>query len=196
MPDLFDRVDSVRIKWASVGKLAREFDKILTDLGIDHAFIGGLVANEYGYPKPTDDMDLIITREEYQNLLDNKHRIEGLKTRQGTRNMVYKGVEIDFVFPDDSTKYPDIKTPNLEAVDYTGFKIVSLLDFFYLKLLAGRLGDYAAIVDILKRHSEIDANALNDREPQIDNKFRELWQLAQEESKRAAIYCIECGNRL
>jgi hypothetical protein len=110
--------------------------------------------------------------------------------------MVYKGVEIDFVFPDDSTKYPDIKTPNLEAVDYTGFKIVSLLDFFYLKLLAGRLGDYAAIVDILKRHSEIDANALNDREPQIDNKFRELWQLAQEESKRAAIYCIECGNRL
>ena len=159
----------------------------LRELQIPHAVVGGMAMFAHGFRRFTEDVDVLVTRESMQRVLDE---LEGLGYVQpaGTTTKLRDtatGVKIEFLitggFPGDGKQKPvAFPDPAAVAVDIDGISYLGLPTLVEMKLASGmtggvnRLKDLADVVALIRTLSLPRAfgEQLN---PYVRDKFNELW---------------------
>ena len=176
------------------GKLNSALAQLVADLKeheIDYVVIGAVALMAYGYPRFTEDIDLILD----SNGLDRFHReLIGLgysPAFQGARKRLRStrdGTPIEVIaageYPGDGKPKPvSFPSPSEASVEIDGVKFPTLEKLIELKLASGmtapdRLKDLADVQELIKiRELSIEfADKLN---PYVREKFLELLEAVQ-----------------
>ena len=160
----------------------------LTEHGIDYMVIGAVALLAHGYPRFTEDIDLVLTAEG----LETFHReliglgyvpaFPGAKKRlRSTKDGVSIDVMTSGEYPGDGKPKPvSIPEPSEASIEMDGIQIVTVEKLVELKLASGmtapdRLKDLADVQELIKiRALQKDfAERLN---PYVRGKFLELLE--------------------
>lgn len=148
------------------GKLNQTLSQLDLDLkqhGIDYMVIGAVALMAYGYPRFTEDIDLVLTREGLEKFhreligLGYMPAFQGAKKRlRSTRD----GVSIEVItageYPGDGKPKPiSFPVPADASTQIDGLQIVKLEKLIELKLASGmtapdRLKDLADVQELIK----------------------------------------------
>ena len=176
------------------GQLNNALARLVADLkehDIDYLVIGAVALLAYGYPRFTEDIDLILD----QNGIDRFHsELVGLgytPAFQGARKRLRStrdGIPIELIssgeYPGDGKPKPvSFPKPSEPAVEIDGIKFPRLEKLIELKLASGmtardRLKDLADVQELIKiRNLSSDfANKLN---PYVREEFLKLLEAVQ-----------------
>jgi hypothetical protein len=173
------------------GKLNNALARLVADLDeheIDYIVIGAIALLAYGYPRFTEDIDLILTREG----LDKFHReliglgyapaFEGARKRlRSTRD----GIPIEVIssgeYPGDGKPKPvSFPEPTEASVEIDGVKFATLEKLIELKLASGmtapdRLKDLADVQELIKSRA-LDQEFAETLNPYVRGKYLELLE--------------------
>lgn len=162
----------------------------LNELQIPYAVVGGMAMFAHGFRRFTEDVDLLVTREGMNEILE---KLEGLGYVQppGTTTKLrdtQSGVRIEFLitggFPGDGKPKPvSFPDPSQVSVEIEGIRYVGLPALVQLKLASGTaahrvkdLGDVQELIRTLKLPRDF-SEELN---PYVRGKYAELWDAAQQ----------------
>lgn len=162
----------------------------LNDLGIPYAVVGGMALFEHGFRRFTEDVDLLVTRDDLLRIhqaLSGLGYIEPFEKSKHLKDTV-NGVRIEFIvtgdYPGDGKPKPvAFPHPGDVAVDRDGIRLISLPRLVELKLAsgmtgAGRLKDLADVQELIKSISLTDTFA-SQLHPYVQAKYLELWRDVQ-----------------
>src|SRR6185369_5325100 len=123
---------------------------------------GGMALFAHGYQRFTDDIDILMTREDLQRMheeLDGRGWIRPFSTSKNLRD-AQTGVRIEFLitggFPGDGKPKPvSFPDPAAVSVDIGGIRYVALPTLIELKLASGlsaahRLKDLADVQELIR----------------------------------------------
>ena len=164
----------------------------LNEEGIPYALLGGLALAEHGYPRLTEDIDVLMTArglERFcQSLVGRGYRpafAEAAKTFRDTET----GVRIEVVttgeYPGDGlpkpVAFPDPAAPGV-TVEVEGIRVVTLERLIELKLASGtsaphRLRDLADVQDLIMR-LELPLGLAERLDTSVQAAYRDLWEKA------------------
>jgi hypothetical protein len=174
-----------------------ELTKRLDDLGIPYVVIGGMALTAHGYARMTEDIDVLVTREDLKTI---HAKLEGLGYKRafaGSKNMrdAATGVKIEFVltgdFPGNGKEQP-ISFPdprNTDPVELDGVKFIGLVHLIELKLASGITGgadrakdlvDVQELIKILTLPRDFAAEL----HEYVRTKYHELWDGLRAVQKR------------
>jgi hypothetical protein len=175
---------------SKVQRARNKVARLLAEDGIPYALIGAMALNAYGYQRVTVDVDLLLTPE---GLKEFKKRHLGLGYVQkfpeskGFRD-TENGVTIDVVltgeYPGDGLPKPvAFPDPASAAVQGEHTALLPLPRLIELKLASGmtaphRLKDLADVIEVI-RILKLPAELVEELDPYVREKYRELWQAAQ-----------------
>ena len=182
------------------GDLHGALGRLCSDLdgrGIDYMVIGAIALMAHGYPRFTEDIDLVMTEEG----LETFHRelvgrgyvpaFEGARRRlRATRDNVPVEVITSGGYPGDGRPKPvSFPAPAGASVEIDGVRFVTLEKLIELKLASGmtapdRLKDLADVQELIKLRG-LDAGFSNRLHPYVREKFEEL-RAAVEGARRPA----------
>ncbi|MBN2191832.1 MAG: hypothetical protein JW751_03370 [Polyangiaceae bacterium] len=163
---------------------------ILETEGLPYAIIGAFALNEYGHRRATVDVDLVMREEDLQEF-KRRHVGRGYEERTpGTGKLLdtEHGVNIDVLstgrFPgDDKPKPIAFPDPATTAVRGARFALLPMPRFIELKLASGMVAPHRAkdLVDVqeLIKSAGLSEDVALSLHPWVQDKFRELWRLAQ-----------------
>jgi hypothetical protein len=176
------------------GSLHGALAQLSSDLkrhGIDYMVIGAVALMAYGYPRFTEDIDLVMTPEG----LEAFHReliglgyvpaFSGAKKRlRSTREGVSIEVIMTGEYPGDGRPKPvSFPVPSEASTDIDGVQIVTLEKLVELKLASGmtapdRLKDLADVQELIKARSLTSdfAAALN---PYVRERYLQLYEAVE-----------------
>ena len=161
--------------------------KDLDEHGIDYMVIGAVALMAHGYPRFTEDIDLVMTREG----LDTFHReliglgyvpaFEGARKRLRATGV---GVPIEVIvageYPGDGKPKPvSFPEPAAASVEIDGVRVVTLERLIELKLASGmtapdRLKDLADVQELIKARGL--GNEFADRlDRYVCDEYLRLW---------------------
>lgn len=180
--------------FAGEGKVHETLRRLTTklrELDIHYAVVGGMALYFHGFARFTDDVDLLVNRDEL-SLLQSK--LIGLGYRPlfaGSKNLrdTESGVKIEFLisgdYPGDGKPKPvAFPDPARSGVEIQGIQILQLPKLIELKIasgmsLANRMRDLADVIDLIEtlRLPESIADSLDES---VREKYRELWIAAQD----------------
>jgi hypothetical protein len=175
---------------ADVQRALEKIARLLEEDGIPYAVIGAMALNAYGYRRVTVDVDLLLTREGLEAFRE-KHlglgyvqKFPGSKGLRDTEN----GVPIDVViagdYPGDGKPKPvAFPDPAVAAIRGERVALLPLPCLVELKLASGmtaphRLKDLADVIEIV-RILGLPADFVDQLDPFVQDKYREIWQAAQ-----------------
>jgi hypothetical protein len=177
-----------------VHQALRKIVKRLDALGIHYAIVGGMALVHHGYRRFTDDVDILVTRED----LDKLHReVEGLgylPPFAGSKHLrdTELSVKIEFLttgeFPGDGKPKPvAFPEPSSVAENDEGICYVRLPELITLKLASGmtntgRLKDLADVQELIKL-KKLPRNFGNDLPEYVRPKFLEIWDNTSSEEE-------------
>jgi hypothetical protein len=132
--------------------------------GIPLAIVEGLAAIHFGYPAITEDIDIVVSKDDLDRLLgDAPHYGFKVKWRSktGWHTLSFEDVEIN-VIPEGGKARDSSPTtiPGPRALGVTaGLSFSDLPGWIELKLSSGRTKDRTHVVEVLKnvQHSQIAA---------------------------------------
>lgn len=173
---------------------AKKIARTLNEMGLPYVVCGGLAVGAWGLRRTTEDVDLIMTKEDLAKFKDKwlgRGWVERFKGSRGVRDAEHN-VRIDVLTTDEipgDGKTPPFKFPHPAGIatelpgQWAGVKVIDLPNLLTLKITTGmtvpkRPGDYDDAIRL------IEANRLP-REfglklhPYVQAKYDELWQLAQ-----------------
>lgn len=165
----------------------------LDEEGIPYALLDGLALAEHGYPRLTEDIDLLLTPEGlacFREWLVGRGYRPAFGRATKTFRDTESGVRIEIVtageYPGDGlpkpVAFPDPAAPNV-TVELEGIRVVALEKLVELKLASGmsaphRLRDLADVQDLIVRLGL--PSALAERlDPSVRATYRDLWERAQ-----------------
>jgi hypothetical protein len=175
---------------SKVQRSARKVVRLLEEDEIPYALIGAMALNVYGYVRATVDVDLLLTREGLE-AFKKKHlglgyvpKFSGSKGLRDTEH----GVAIDVVlageYPGDGLPKPVVfPDPASATVRVEETELLPLPRLLELKLASGisaphRLKDLADVLETI-RALQLPAELVEELNPYVQEKYRELWQAAQ-----------------
>jgi hypothetical protein len=161
--------------------------------GIPYALLGGLALAEHGYPRLTEDVDLLLTPSGlgrfHQQLVGRGYRPAFNGARKSFRD-TDTGVRIEIVttgeYPGDGlpkpVAFPDPTTPGVTQ-DIEGLQVVTLEKLIELKLASGmsaphRLRDLADVQDLIAR-LRLPLPLADQLDSWVRPTYRYLWERAQ-----------------
>ena len=164
---------------------------ILEAEGLPYAIIGAFALNEYGHRRVTVDVDLVMREQDLQTF-KSRHLGKGYAERAGTGKLIdtEHGVNVDVPstgrFPgDDKPKPIAFPDPAITAVRGERFALLPMARFIELKLASGMVAAHRGkdLVDVqeLIRSAALPRETVGELHPWVQEKFLELWQLAQAE---------------
>jgi len=173
------------------GSLNNTLTQLTSDLkehGIDYMIIGAVALLAHGYPRFTEDIDLVLTPEG----LEAFHReLIGLgyvpafpgarKKMRSTQDGVSIQVMITGEYPGDGKPKPvAMPEPSLASIEIDGVQFVTLEKLIELKLASGmtapdRLKDLADVQELIKIRS-LQKNFAEQLDPYVRDKFLELCE--------------------
>jgi|HubBroStandDraft_2_1064218.scaffolds.fasta_scaffold75395_2 hypothetical protein len=168
----------------TLNELTKKFD----ELGVRYVVIGGMALTVHGYARMTEDIDVLVTREDlktiHAELVGKGYRREfaGGKHIRDTET----GVKIEFVLTGDfpgSGKPQPVSFPQpseTEPVEHEGVRFIGLSRLVELKLASGMTGgtdrakdlvDVQELIKVLSLPRDLVAG-LNEY---VRPKYEELW---------------------
>jgi len=177
--DILGRIQSQSFKRliAAVWNEVPEVIKFLqNDYGINPVIIGGLAVQHHGLTRMTEDLDLLISKLDYDKLVaEGKIKFGALKWKPGFQvDMVWEGRD---------------GNPNPESVRDGSSVFPTLQGLICLKLISGRMKDQSDVVELIKIHnfdpgvkSDVLASDLLDTNRR--DLFNRLWGVADEETNK------------
>jgi hypothetical protein len=167
-------------------KLAR----LLDEAGISYAVVGAMALNEYGYRRVTVDVDILLTQAGLDALRERAlgrgyvEKFPGSRGLRDTEHNVPIDVVISGEFPGDGHPKP-VRFPDPAQVAVRGARValVPLTVLVELKLASGmsaphRLRDLADVLELI-RAARLPAVLVEELDPSVRDKYRELWRAAQ-----------------
>lgn len=168
----------------------RRLIRRLDDEGIPYALLGGLALAEYGYPRLTEDIDLLLTPsglERFRQRLVGRGYRPAFSGAEKTFRDTETGVRIEIVtageYPGDGLPkpvvFPDPTIPEM-TVEREGIRVVTLEKLIELKLASGmsashRLRDLADVQDLIARLG-LPLTLADRLDPSVQAAYRDLWE--------------------
>ena len=188
--DVLRQVDEFLMNTSPVQQTLRNIVRRLSHKQIDYAIIGGMALALHGFIRPTQDVDLLLTREG----LDKFHlELVGrayipLFPRKHFRD-AETGVKVEIIttgeYPGDGRpKAVAFPVPADVAIDLGEYRVVRLETLVELKLASGLtaehrtlrdLADVQQLIEMLNLPVEL-SERLNES---VRSEYLRLWQLAQ-----------------
>jgi hypothetical protein len=173
------------------GKLNNALSRLAHDLskhGIDYVVIGAVALLAHGYPRFTEDIDLIMTEEGLKKFHEELVGLRYLPSFPGAEKRLRStidGIPIEVMttgeYPGDGKPKP-IRIPEPKAVgtEIDGIYFVTLDKLIELKLASGisapdRLKDLADVQELI-RIRKLDQEFAKKLNPYVRDKFLELYQ--------------------
>jgi len=153
--------------------------EFLKNLGIDPVVVGGLAVQHYGYERLTEDIDVLIDRESYDQLVNTGEVYQGRLT-------AFSDFDVDVLTEgEENENNPDPSVVRLRNTNLPTFE-----GLMYLKLNAGRLKDQSDIVELIK-HKKFDpavkktvVTFLKRVNQDLILDFESLWNIAEAEGSK------------
>ena len=171
------------------GTLNKTLTRLSTDLeehGIDYVVIGAVALLAHGYPRFTEDIDLVMTADGLRKFHDELVGLGYVPAFPGARKRLKStvdGVTIEVMttgeFPGDGKPKPvSMPEPDKASTEIDGIKFVTLEKLIELKLASGisapdRLKDLADVQELIKIR-KLDAEFASKLNPYVREKYREL----------------------
>ena len=156
--------------------------------GIDYMVIGAVALMAYGYPRFTEDIDLVMTPEGLNTFHDELIGPGCAPAFPGARKSLCSsrdGVSIEVItsgdYPGDGLPKPiSFPTPLEASIEIDGVRMVTLEKLVELKLASGmtaadRLKDLADVQELIKTR-QLSAKFAERLDPYVRDKFVELYQ--------------------
>ncbi len=185
------RADAFFMEKSPIHEAMRRLAKTFAEMNIPFAVAGAMAANAHGHKRTTDDVDILIRREDLQRFKERYIGRGWVDKFNGSKNFrdTVSNVNIDALmvgeFPGDGRPKP-VAFPEPEAVAdvrHDGIPYVSLTTLFELKLASGmtaahRLQDLADVIQLI-RANDLSLEFAETLNVYVREKYRELWQAAQ-----------------
>lgn len=171
------------------GRLNKTLSRLTSDLenhGIDYAVIGATALLAHGYPRFTEDIDLVMTREGLEKFhaelvgLGYVPAFPGAKKKlRSTRDGISIEVMTAGEYPGDGKPKPvSMPDPATASTEIGGIRYVTFEKLVELKLASGisaphRLKDLADVQELIKI-KKLDADFANRLDPYVRAKYLEL----------------------
>ncbi|MFL6234008.1 MAG: hypothetical protein ACJ76N_12815 [Thermoanaerobaculia bacterium] len=175
---------------SSVQHALDKVTRLLDEDGIPYALIGAMALNAYGYERVTVDVDLLLTPEGLEDF-KKKHlgfgyvqKFPGSRGLRDTENDVNIDIFLAGEYPGDGLPKPVVfPDPASVAVRGERLALLPLPRLIELKLASGmtaphRLKDLADVIEVI-RILKLPAELVEELDPYVREKYRELWQAAQ-----------------
>ena len=173
------------------GELNSALAQLSEDLGrhgIDYVVIGAVALMAHGYPRFTEDIDLVMTGEGLETFhrelvgLGYRPAFEGARKRlRATRDDVPVEVITAGEYPGDGRPKPvSFPVPAEASVEIDGVRVVTLEKLIELKLASGmtggvhRLKDLADVVALIEA-LDLPADFADRLNPFVRDRYAELW---------------------
>ena len=172
------------------GRLNDTLARLCADLErhrITYAVVGAVALMAHGYPRFTEDIDLLLTREG----LEAFHRelvglgylpaFEGAQRLRATRGGVPVEVILAGEYPGDGRPKPVVfPVPAEASVELDGVRVVTLEKLVELKLASGmtapdRLKDLADVQELIKARG-LGAEFAERLDPYVRGQYLRLWE--------------------
>jgi hypothetical protein len=175
-----------------VQKAAYAIARALDELGIEHAIAGALSLAAHGVVRATEDVDILIARDDLERFKTAYVGRGYVNLRAGGKAVrdISTGVKIDFLiagdFPGDGKPKPvAFPRPSTASEIAGGFRVVTLPRLVELKLASGmtaphRLQDLADVQRLIEVRA-LPSSFRDELHPFVREKYDELWQSAQHE---------------
>jgi hypothetical protein len=179
--------------FAGAGTLHDALHRLVRQLdveGIPYALLGGLALAEHGYPRLTEDIDLVMTAaglERFRQRLVGRGYRPAFSGASKTFRDTETGARIEIVtsgeYPGDGqpkpVAFPDPAAPGV-TVEVGGIRVVTLEKLIELKLASGitapyRLRDLADVQDLIGR-LELSLEFGERLDPFVQTAYRDLWE--------------------
>ncbi|MBD0372979.1 MAG: hypothetical protein ICV60_19200 [Pyrinomonadaceae bacterium] len=177
------------------GQLNDALSRLSADMkrqGIDYMIIGAVALMAYGYPRFTEDIDLVMTPEgleKFHNELIGLGYVPAFPGSKKRLRSMPEGVSIEVIttgeYPGDGLPKPvSFPVPADASIEMDGVRVVTLEKLIELKLASGmtapdRLKDLADVQELIKaRHLTSDfAERLN---PYVREQYLKLWRAVEQ----------------
>jgi putative nucleotidyltransferase-like protein len=173
------------------GRLNKTLERLTTDLeehGIQYAVIGAGALLAHGYPRLTEDIDLLMTREGLEKFHAELIGLGYAPAFPGAKKKIRStidGVSIEVMttgeYPGDGKPKPvSMPDPAAASTEIDGIRFVTLEKLIELKLASGisaphRLKDLADVQEVIKI-KKLDAGFANKLDPYVRAKYLELQE--------------------
>jgi hypothetical protein len=176
------------------GTLQSALARVSADLkgrGIDYMVIGAVALMAHGYPRFTEDIDLVLTKEGLEAFhreligLDYAPAFPGARKRlRSTRDGVPVEVIVAGEYPGDGKPKPvSFPVPADASVEIEGVRVVTLEKLIELKLASGMTAPdrlkVLADVQVLIKARGLAADFAERLNPYVREKFLELWRAVE-----------------
>jgi hypothetical protein len=171
------------------GILNKTLARLSADLeehGIDYAVIGAVALLAHGYPRFTEDIDLVMTAEGLRKFHEELIGLGYTPAFPGARKRLKStadGVSIEVMttgeYPGDGKPKPvSMPEPDKASTEIDGIRFVTLEKLIELKLASGltapdRLKDLADVQELIKIR-KLDADFALKLDPYVREKYLEL----------------------
>jgi hypothetical protein len=171
------------------GTLNKTLTRLSNDLeerGIDYMVIGAVALLAHGYPRFTEDIDLVMTAEGLQKFHDELVGLGYAPAFPGAKKRLRSttdGVSIEVMttgeYPGDGKPKPvSMPDPSQASTEIDGIRFVTLEKLIELKLASGisapdRLKDLADVQELIKIR-KLDADFARKLDPYVRTKYLEL----------------------
>ena len=171
------------------GTLNKTLARLSSDLderGIDYMVIGAVALLAHGYPRFTEDIDLVMTPEGLRKFHEELIGLGYAPAFPGAKKRIRSttdGVSIEVMttgeYPGDGKPKPvSMPAPAEASTEIDGIRFVTLEKLSELKLASGitapdRLKDLADVQELIKIR-KLDANFAHKLDPYVRTKYLEL----------------------
>lgn len=176
------------------GSLNRTLAHLVANLKeheIDYLVVGAVALLAHGYPRLTEDIDLVLTTEGLNKFHERLVGLEYAPAFPGARKMLRStrdGIRIDVItsgeYPGDGKEKPvSFPLPSDGSVEIDGVKFPTLAKLIELKLASGmtapdRLKDLADVQELIKIRG-LSAEYAGKLNPYVRAKFLELVEAVE-----------------
>ena len=181
------------------GSLNNTLAQLCEDLerhGIDYMVIGAVALMAHGYPRFTEDIDLVLTREGLETFHRELVGLGYLPAFEGARKRLRAtraGTPVEVIvagdYPGDGNPKPvSFPVPSTASIEIDGVRVVTLGKLIELKLASGmtapdRLKDLADVQELIKTR-DLAAGFAEELNPYVREQFVRLWE-SVEQGKRS-----------
>jgi Uncharacterised nucleotidyltransferase len=191
--DILRQVDDFFMNTSPVQDTLRNVARRLSAERIDYAVIGGMALALHGLVRPTEDVDLLLTREGLETFREGLLGLGYVPLFTGARKHfrdTETGVKVEIIttgeYPGDGKPKPVVfPTPNDVAIAIGDFRVVRLESLIELKLASGLSAKHRELRDLADVQQLIEElnlpEALGERlDGSVRHEYWRLWALAQQ----------------
>jgi hypothetical protein len=181
------------------GSLNNALAQLCDDLkrhGIDYMVIGAVALMAHGYPRFTEDIDLVLTKEGLETFHRELVGLGYLPAFEGARKRLRAtkgGTPVEVIvagdYPGDGRPKPVVfPEPATASVEIDGVRVVTLAKLVELKLASGmtapdRLKDLADVQELIKTRG-LAADFAGELNPYVREQYVRLWESVEQGRSR------------